>query len=48
MLDDEKRYQELLEKERLGIITDDEYDEKYHFEQDSLEEDCTRMSQLGI
>ena len=43
-----RRYQELIEKERLGTITDDEYDEKYHLEQDSLKEDCAGMSQLGI
>lgn len=48
MLDDEKRYQELLAKDREGTITPDEYEEMFQLEQDALYQDCLRMSQLGI
>lgn len=50
MLDDEdiKRYNELREKDRNGTITASEYDEMFRLEQESMEEDCTRMMYLGI
>ena len=48
MLDDEKRYQELLAKDREGVLTPDEYEEMFQLEQDALYQDCLRMSHLGI
>ena len=48
MLDDEKRYKELLAKDREGVLTPDEYEEMFQLEQDALYLDCLRMSQLGI
>lgn len=42
------RYTYLSGKESAGTITDSEYDEMFHLEQDSAYEDCLRMSQLGI
>lgn len=45
--DDMKRYKELIRKADAGIITADEYDEMFRMEQDSIEEDCLRMSQFG-
>lgn len=46
--DDMKRYKELVRKADAGIITADEYDEMFRMEQDSIEEDCLRMSQFGF
>jgi uncharacterized protein YnzC (UPF0291/DUF896 family) len=50
MLDDEdiKRYNELREKDRNGTITESEYDEMFRLEQESIEEDGTRMMYLGM
>ena len=50
MLDDEdiKRYNELREKDKNGTITASEYDEMFRLEQESMEEECTRMMHLGI
>lgn len=49
MLDREEmeRYRELVKKNDAGTITADEYDEMFRMEQDSIEEDCLRMSQFG-
>ena len=49
MLDenDMKRYRELVKKADDGTITPEEYDEMFRMEQDSIEEDCLRMSQFG-
>lgn len=46
--EDIKRYNELREKDRNGTITESEYDEMFRLEQESMEEDCTRMMYLGI
>ena len=48
MTDDEKRYQELLAKDREGVLTPDECEEMFQLEQEALYQDCLRMSQLGI
>ena len=42
------RYKELLHKERKGTLTDDEAEEMFQMEQESIQEDCMRMCQLGI
>lgn len=47
-IEDDKRYQELLAKDREGILTPDEYEEMFQLEQQALYEDCLRMSQLGV
>jgi hypothetical protein len=46
--EEEKRYKELLAKDREGILTPDEYEEMFQLEQEFLYQDCLRMSQLGI
>lgn len=42
------RYEELNEKLRNETITDEEYDEMFHMEQESIEEECLYMAQYGM
>lgn len=44
----DREYQRLRAKERAGTITDDEYDELFHMEQDAIAEECRMMQMLGI
>lgn len=46
--EDLKRYEELNRKLNDGTITDEEYDEMFHMEQDSIEEECLYMAQFGM
>ena len=43
-----REYRRLREKERAGILTDDEYEELFHMEQDAIKEECMIMQMLGI